>query len=124
MRYRKLTADGDMVFGKGSNGHYRDQPEAVAQLVRTRLRLMLGEWFLDTTDGTPWLTKVLGKYTEATRTLALKDRILSTPGVQSVDSYSAAFDPDKRVFNMQATITTIYGTTAVSAGITTQGNVL
>ena len=64
MRYRKLDARGDMIFGHGSADYYRDQPEAVAQAAVTRLRLKLGEWFADTSDGTNWDGAVLGRHTE------------------------------------------------------------
>ena len=50
MRYRKLTDDGDMVFGTGSDYHIRTA-EGVAQAVATRLRLYKGEWRYDKRAG-------------------------------------------------------------------------
>lgn len=114
MRYRKLDANGDYTFGHGQSDLYRDQPEAVAQAVETRLRMFSGEWFLDTTAGTPWRTEVLGKYTQNLRDFALKQQIVNTQGVQSLDSYSSSFDPNSRQFSVQANITTIYGTATVA----------
>lgn len=117
MRYRKLDASGDMVLGGGQAAFYRDQPEAVAQAVRTRLAMRLGEWFLDTSAGTPWNTKVLGKFTAATRDATVRSRILGTTGVVSIDAYSSTFDPDRRAFAAAATISTAYGKTKVSEPI-------
>ena len=54
MRYRKLDAAGDFVFGHGAADYHRDSPEAVAQAVLTRLKLHRGEWFLDRSEGTPY----------------------------------------------------------------------
>src|SRR5260364_424406 len=54
MRYRRLDAAGDYAFGRGLSDFEQDTPEAVAQAVKTRLALRFGEWFLDTSDGTPW----------------------------------------------------------------------
>jgi hypothetical protein len=54
MRYRKLDANGDYTFGGGSNDFLVNTPETVAQAVMTRLNLLQGEWFLDTTAGMPW----------------------------------------------------------------------
>lgn len=113
MRYRKLDAAGDYTLGSGADFH-RDTPEAVAQAVRTRLALFTGEWFIDTADGTPWRTEVLGKYTLETYDAVIKERILGTPGVQQIDSYSSSFSGNTRRLSVQATITTIYGQTAVS----------
>lgn len=113
MRYRKLDANGDYTFGNSQSDFYRDQPEAVAQAVQTRLQLLTGEWFLDTSTGTPWRAQVLGKYTSTIRDTVIKQRIIQTIGVQSLDAYSSTFDPSSRTFSVQATITTIYGTAQV-----------
>ena len=93
MRYRKLDAAGDMVLGGGQAAFYRNQPEAVAQAVKTRLAMRLGEWFLDTSAGTPWNTKILGKFTIPTRDATIRARILGTTGVTSIDAYSSHFNP-------------------------------
>lgn len=115
MRYRKLDANGDYTFGRGQADFYRDQPEAVSQAVQTRLELFTGEWFLDTTDGTPWRTDVLGKYTQGAYDSIIKDRILTTEGVQSIDAYSSTLDRQTRKLSVNASISTIYGTATVQA---------
>lgn len=115
MRYRKLDAHGDYVFGHGQSDFYRDQPEAVAQAVKTTLALFAGEWFLDTTVGVPWRTQVLGKYTQNIRDFVIKQAIANTQGVQSLDNYSSSFDPSTRVFSVSASISTAYGTTTLEA---------
>lgn len=109
MRYRKEDANDDYIFGHGLSDFYQDVPEAVAQAVKTRLRLFTGEWFIDTTDGTPWRTEVLGKYTKETYDAVIRDRILGTEGVQEITSYSSSFDGNSRVLNVAATISTVYG---------------
>jgi hypothetical protein len=114
MRYRKEDANGDYVFGNQGADFYRDQPEAVAQAVKTRLGLYTGEWFLDTTDGTPWRTEVLGKYTKDTYDAIIKARILDTQGVDEILAYSSSFDGNTRVLSISATINTIYGQTPVA----------
>lgn len=112
MRYRKLDAKGDYTLGTGAD-FYQDQPEAVAQAVLTRLRLFAGEWFLDVTDGTPWRTEVLGKYTKDTYDTVISQRILSTPGVQGIATYSSSYDANKRALSIAATLDTIYGQATV-----------
>ena len=113
MRYRKLDASGDYTFGGGAGNFYQDSPEAVAQAVLTRLRLLSGEWFLDTTAGTPWMTQVLGSGTSSIYDSVIQARILDTSGVQSIDSYSSTVDG--RRLSITATITTAYRSTAVEA---------
>lgn len=115
MRYRKLDSSGDMTFGRSASNFWRDVPEAPAQAVKTRLLLRLGEWFLDTSDGTPYDTKILGKHTSGTRDAAIRERIMGTEGVTSLEAYSSTFDPDTRAFTVSATVTTDYGTITVTA---------
>lgn len=112
MRYRKLDANGDYTLGTGAD-FYQDTPDAVAQAVMTRLRLHSGEWFLDTTDGTPWGSDVLGKYTLSTYDTVIQQRILSTPGVQGIASYTSSIDTRARALSIAATIDTIYGQATV-----------
>lgn len=109
MRYRKEDANGDYVFGHQLADFYQDVPEAVAQAVKTRLGLFTGEWYLDTTDGTPWRTEVLGKYTKETYDAVIKDRILGTQGVTEILTYSSTFDGDSRELDVAGMIDTIYG---------------
>lgn len=108
MRYRKLDADGDYVFGGQQTDFYTDVPEAVGQAVLTRLRLFRGEWFLDTTEGTP-LDQIIGKYTAGTFDAAIRQRILATQGVTALTAYSSDLNADTRALRVVATITTQYG---------------
>jgi hypothetical protein len=114
MRYRKLDANGDMVFGRQQADFWRDVPDAPAQAVWTRLQLYLGDWFLDTSDGTPWRTQVLGKYTGSTRDPAIQARTLGTQNVTAIHAYASQVNRDTRVFNVQMTIDTLYGQANVS----------
>ncbi|MFY2645669.1 MULTISPECIES: hypothetical protein [Achromobacter] len=114
MRYRKLTADGDYSFGQQQADFYRDTPDAVAQAVLTRLQLFTGQWFLDNTEGTPWRTEVLGKYTQDSYDSVIQARILDTQGVTQIDAYSSTRDADNRVLSVAATISTAYGQTTIT----------
>ncbi len=113
MRYRKLTSDGDYSFGNGQLDFYRDVPEAVAQAVKTRLLLWLGEWFLNIEDGTPFMQGILGKYSKTVADTTIQDRVLSTQGVIDIENYVSVLDPDTRSFSVQFDLNTIYGPTAV-----------
>jgi len=117
MRNRRLDENGDVMFGYGLASLSIDEPETVKLAVLTRLHLGAGEWFLNTDDGTPWATKVLGKYTQSTRDPVVRGRIFDTPGVQAMRQYGSTFDTATRNYVVQATIDTIYGTTTIAGPI-------
>lgn len=113
MRYRILSSNDDYVFGQGPAEFLVDTPATVGQAVRTRLRLSQGEWFLDATDGTPYLTEILGEGTQSLYDSAIKERVLETPGVTSIDDYSSTLD-QSRALTVTMTISTLYGQTTIS----------
>lgn len=111
MRYRALSSTGDYTWGQNAANFLVNSPEAVAQLVLTRLRLLQGEWFLDKTAGTPYSTQVLGKTSANQRNAAIRRVVLTTQGVLSILSFSTAVV--NRKLSMVIGINTIYGTTEV-----------
>ena len=113
MRYRRLDINGDMTFGHQQADFLRDSPVAVAQAVATRLRLWLGEWFIDTSDGTQYQDAILGKNTAGSIEPALRSRILETVGVTGIESFEMLFDSDNRKVTVNALINTLYGEAAV-----------
>lgn len=115
MKVRKISASGDYQMGHGAIDFSQDTPEAVAQNVMTRLALWRGTWFIDTTDGTPWLQEILGKH-EAVD-VVLRSRILETPGVTSIDSFESILDPNRRSLSINATISTRYGQTQLQGDL-------
>jgi hypothetical protein len=63
--------------------------QEVAQSIYTTLRMFQGEWFLDTTLGTPWFQSILGVKTPiGIVQQILKNIIVTRPGVQSLNSFS------------------------------------
>lgn len=116
MRYRRENANGDYTFGQGDDTFLVNSPDCVAQAVKTRFLLWQGQWFLDTTEGTPYLQSILGKQQAAVYTLAVSDRISGTQGVNSIQSLDSNNDGTTRRVSFTATIDTIYGTTVVTSG--------
>lgn len=113
MRYRKLSPSGDYSFGNGQQDFYRDVPEAVGQACKTRLLLWLGEWFLDTEEGTPYMQGILGKYSIDVANTTIQDRAGGTQGLTDITNYVSTIDPDSRGFSVEFSIDTIYGPTQV-----------
>ncbi|EEV6134190.1 hypothetical protein KZ564_000082 [Escherichia coli] len=115
MRYRREDADGDYTFGSGDDTWLINSPEAVAQAVKTRFELWYGQWFLDTTEGTPWIQSVLGRQKPETYNLAIRKRILETQGVKSILSFNTTVDTTTRRVMFSAEIDTFYGITTVTS---------
>jgi len=115
MQYRPLDADGDYTLGQK---FLDDVPAAVAQAVQTRLLLWAGEWFLDNTEGTPWGAQVLGPRANTNPDAVIKQRILGTPGVLSITSYSSSFDGSNRAFTVNVVVQTQFGPATISQVVT------
>ena len=122
MRVRKVDSTGDMQFGNGQASFHRDTPDAVAQVVESRLNLWLGEWYLDQLEGTPYQTQVLGKYTGQTRDPVMRARILDTLGVTELLSYDSTFDSQTRTFAVSARIGTAYTVQNPTGRVTSTAN--
>jgi hypothetical protein len=114
MTYRKQDANGDYVFGGGLSSYFQNSADAVVQAVQTRFKLWEGEWFLDITDGTPYMSGMLGKYTQDTIDQLIKKRILETQGVDSIMDFQGVYNGNDRSYVVSATISTIYGTADIT----------
>jgi hypothetical protein len=123
MRVRALSATGDMTFGQSQLNYLINTPQAVAQSAQTRLLLFLGEWFLDSSQGTPWDTQVLGKYTQGLYDSVIQSRITQTAGCTGIvpGSYSSVLDTVKRTLTISCQINTQYGG-PVPVSVTFQGS--
>src|SRR5690606_37543833 len=84
--------------------------EAIAQTIVTRLKLFLGEYFRDVTDGTPWFQQILGKPSNLNAVEAiLRNRIARSPGVVRLLSFGLDFDLPTRSLSMRSTVLSVYG---------------
>jgi hypothetical protein len=115
MRVRAQDKNGDYTFGQSQANFLVNNVQAVAQIIGTRMRLIEGEWFLDTADGTPWYTQVLGKYTAQTRDLALQARVLGTPDVNEIIAYQSQAQSPSRIFVSVMTVDTTFGLVPVAS---------
>lgn len=115
---RRLDANGDLTFGRG-HSDYLTGKEATQQRLVSRLRLVLGEWFLNVGAGIPWwqiegseVPGILGgkpnlPYIEG----LLKDTILGTDGIASLQSFTMVFDGNARALAVTAEVITTDGET-------------
>lgn len=84
--------------------------DEIAQTCQTRLRLFLGEYFRDITDGTPWFQSILGKGESLDAIEAiLRTRIAQTKGVIQLAAFSMDYDLDTRKLAVEASVLTAVG---------------
>lgn len=114
MRYRKLSPTGDYTFGNGLEDFYVNVPAAPGQAVATRLRLWIGEWSFDTSKGTPYMTGIIGKHSQAEADQTIQAEVNDTQGVTGISSYESINDSERRAFSVAMKVDTVYGPTAVT----------
>lgn len=113
MIYRRQDANGDYSFGRNSQD-FLSGADAVQQAIKTRLLLLLGEWWEDQEDGLPFFESIagaLGANPQVKRNIdsLIRERILGTKEVQSIDSFESVFDRASRQFSVSAVVNTVYG---------------
>jgi hypothetical protein len=108
MTVRKLnTITGDIVT---SGVQFTSGQDEIAQTIRTRLKLFLGEYFRDITDGTPWFQSILIKNgTLTSKDAILKQRIIQTEGVNAIVEFLSDYDIDSRKYSIQCIVSTPFG---------------
>lgn len=120
MRVRKLDENGDLVT---SGIIWNEGQYTIAQTIKTRLKLFLGEYFRDITQGVPWFEKEDGSYgilqkgytLEQVEAL-LRNTISETDGVLTILSFNLDFDDNKRELTVSTIVATQYGNVEVTNG--------
>lgn len=110
MRYRILDENDDYQLGKGQQ-YFTYGTFAVAQAIKTRLKLLKGEWWEDTEEGLPLFQEILGKQGTKdnlyiTDTL-IKEKIIGTPNVTSITDFSSTYE--NRSYSFSCTVNTKFG---------------
>ena len=107
MTVRKLQADGDITT---SGTQFISGVDEVAQTISTRLKLYLGEYFRDISDGVPWFEQILGKkYNRQLVDSIIRQRIIETEGVTGILQYGSELDTATRKLSISTVILTAYG---------------
>lgn len=105
-----VITDGDLVLVSGK--------QAILQNILQRLRVFLGEWFLDNTIGLPYFQQILVKNPDLGKTDAIfQNVILGTPGVEQLSTYSFQADTATRVLRLAFSVETTSGTVDYSGTV-------
>lgn len=116
---KSIAVDGsNNIILSNYNLSFKTENESVAQRVRGRLELWLGEYFLDTSLGTPYLEQIFGVNRYQTLSAAIKQQIVADPEVLDITQFSVT-DPDvNRHVVVVFSFTTIYNATISNQTIT------
>lgn len=105
----------DPLQGNGQSNFLSDL-QAITQIIRTRLLLFQGEWFLNLLDGLPLFQSILGSPGGTTNIQfiisLITQRILQTPYVTAISSIGASYK--NRSFSFSAQVETQFGTVYVT----------
>ena len=97
-----ILKDGDLLI--------IDDAERIAQMILISLRFWYGEWFLNETEGVPYLEYILVKNPNINHVRQiLTETIEAVPGVVSVDSMTIDFDQKGRQLAVDYSATTDFG---------------
>ena len=100
--YRRLDENGDMVFGQSNTGILQDRA-AMAQVLKTRLAAVEGEWWEGDDGALPYFSEILGARGV--------ERIMDTIGVLSVENVESTFE--HREYRFKCDVNTVYGSIQV-----------
>jgi hypothetical protein len=110
VRDLRLTADGDLYL-IGGGGLVSDE-EAIAQEITVRIHTFLGEYFLDSTRGLPWLAWHQRKWSDAVvreARVLIRAELLEVPGVASVQDPGVEITRSGTAVTISATVVTDTG---------------
>jgi hypothetical protein len=106
-----LTSDAD------SNG-----TNPILQDILQKMKLFMGEWFLDNSQGVPYFQQILVKNPDQSKVEAIFiELILSTPGVDTLIEYSFTPDFAKRSFAITFSAQTTKGVVDYSGTLISGG---
>lgn len=98
----KLTPSGDISATAGKINLLSTVQEAVVQRLNTKLKTFTGEWFLNTTYGTPYRQQLIGKgLSIQERDALLIDLINDDPDVQRIVYFQSDYTSNNRRYSVK-----------------------
>lgn len=99
-----VMRNGDFVLTSPTDGDGTDQ---TVQFIANRLRLFLGEYFMDTSAGLPYISLASAKgTTQADIDAVVRDAILGTPGVVALTQYQGTAKRAQRLYEITFKVVT------------------
>jgi hypothetical protein len=114
----------DLFLDASNNLVLARDAAAIGEHAKQRMKMFVGEWFLDTTAGLPWLPRpgafaIFDRpYLAGQSEALIKAEILDTPGVVGIERFEARVDRATRGLVIDAEIVTAFDTAAITAEVT------
>jgi hypothetical protein len=104
-----LTDDNDLDISTGTL-QFASGLQAMKQAVRSSVLLILGEWFLNTDEGTPWRQTIWVKNPNMPLVKsAMRDAITRVEGVSALNALSVDFNQQARTVSVSWSATCDFG---------------
>lgn len=104
----------------GEKNHFLSGRAAVAQAIKTRLLLLLGEWWEDIEDGLPLFESILATFRAQDDAedvdLIFSERIAGTQNVIEILDFNSEFNPNTRTYSASCKVSTAFGPINVQIG--------
>lgn len=99
----------DLVF-TDYDFHLVDEVNQIMQNLAIRLRFVLGEWYLDITQGIPYYEVFFKKAPNQIQIESiLKQEIVNTRGILELTSFESDFDQRRRIYSVKFSARSISG---------------
>lgn len=118
-----LDANGDLIIENGDVIPIIENSTAVKQRILIGLNTFRGVLWSDYSAGMPWVTNdnnpvgILGKFDKNTVDIYIKDLIINTYGVSSIQDYSSEYDYLTSKMTITSTVIATDGTVVELASI-------
>lgn len=87
-----------------------DDTKQIMQNLAIRLRFILGEWYLDITQGVPYFEVFFRKAPNQIQIESiLKEEIVNTRGILELTSFESDFDQRRRIYSVKFSARSISG---------------
>jgi Tol biopolymer transport system component len=101
---------GDFIRENGRMRYTDSDLEFMAQVVKHELSLFLGEWFMDTSKGIPYIPKENRKSQHrAVLESALRSKLTKIKGIKKVISFIPEYDKSQRLYTVRFVVQTDQG---------------
>ncbi len=90
----------DIVINQGDIALCPNDTACISQTIITRLKIIAGEWFLDSSLGVPYFTHIFGQdrsFSASYIKELIVTEILAIAGVKEINNFSATKEPHRKL---------------------------